>query len=248
MHVDRPRHRPSLFLRSFSSWNLARSNAPDHPAHAASMPPPPVAPRAGARAALTTRHWLAALAGLTLACLLHRLLHALALLFIGLRLRLGIFHLRRCLLAIAATFARLRLRLRVVVTRLGWPCWPDGGWPNRVAAGPASAVPVVLLALRSLRLFLLPVLRWLLLIRAWPPRMACACVQHRPRRGWPLHRPCPDAAPVRGRRRRSLRRSCLRVPACWPVVPTGIAVDAFELSACGGEVALAVGLNPSARR
>ncbi|KAG0749378.1 hypothetical protein G6F24_015247 [Rhizopus arrhizus] len=28
MHVDRPRHRPSLFLRSFSSWNLARSSAP----------------------------------------------------------------------------------------------------------------------------------------------------------------------------------------------------------------------------
>ncbi len=28
VHVDRPRHRPSLFLRSFSSWNLARSNAP----------------------------------------------------------------------------------------------------------------------------------------------------------------------------------------------------------------------------
>jgi hypothetical protein len=63
-----------------------------------------------------------------LTCLLHRLLHALALLLIGLGLRLGILHLWWCLLAIAATLAGLRRRLRVVVTRLGLPCWPaDGG-------------------------------------------------------------------------------------------------------------------------
>jgi hypothetical protein len=127
VHVDRPRHRPSLFLRSFSSWNLARSNAPGSSGtrriHASTA-------CCSSRWRGWCRHCLARAChpvALALTCLLHRLLHALALLLIGLGLRLGILHLWWRLLSIAATLAGLRRRLRVSSPALGCPAGPDCG-------------------------------------------------------------------------------------------------------------------------
>jgi len=71
--------------------------------------------------AVTAWHGFAILFALALTCLLHRLLHAQALLLISLGLRLGILHLWWRLLSITATLTGLRRRLRVVVTRLGLP-------------------------------------------------------------------------------------------------------------------------------
>ena len=69
--------------------------------------------------AVAAWHGLAILIAFALTCLLHGLLHALALLLISLGLRFGILHLWWRLLSIAATLAGLRARLVLVVTGIG---------------------------------------------------------------------------------------------------------------------------------
>ena len=114
-------------------------------------------------------------ADLTLARLLHRLLHALAL-FIGLRLCLGIFHLRRCLLAIAAPLAGLRARLRLVRLLPGLALLP---W--LWLALPRVLLPLlrllslrILLALGTVLLFLRRRLLILALAATGLPALACS--------------------------------------------------------------------------
>ncbi|KAG0773317.1 hypothetical protein G6F22_014974 [Rhizopus arrhizus] len=207
---------PSSCVR-FPAGTWLAAAPPDHRVRVASTPPRPVAPRAGAgwcprclaRACHPARPCLHVPAALPAACA-------------GAAVRRPApapWHLPPAV--VPAGYRGRARRAEASTVRCCHPPWagpagPTAAGPCRDSAGPAAAAGPTDSACPANRSAASAGRSAGASADPGPGHpTACACARHRPQRGWPPHRPCRDAAPARGRKRRWPHRSCPGAPARW---------------------------------